>query len=181
VSDRSAGVLVLRPPAHPSFPVLESPADALLRALGEGPFVGRPGRVPEAELNRPVQSGTRSRQTRYQTYSQGVRIQPGTKRPLSLSRCVPGPVPAACPIRSRRYLSCGLIAHAIDTRKLSTMPMATISSQLVLFFIPFTPHRCLPIGQGQAEAVPIRHAAINTLEPGDLFCRSPHSAHRRWV
>jgi hypothetical protein len=60
--DRSAGVVVLRLPRNPTLPLLESLIDALLRALGDRPLVGRlwmvePGRIrvhqTDAELNLP--------------------------------------------------------------------------------------------------------------------------------
>lgn len=62
---------------------------------------------------------------------------------------MPGPVPAARSIRSRQFLSCRLLAHPIAIiRQLSTVPTAANSSQLMLFFMPITPHRCLLIEQG---------------------------------
>jgi predicted nuclease of predicted toxin-antitoxin system len=60
--DRSAGVVVLRPPRNPTLPILESLVSALLRALGDRPLAGRlwmvePGRIrvhqTEAELDLP--------------------------------------------------------------------------------------------------------------------------------
>jgi hypothetical protein len=60
------------------------------------------------------------------------------------------------------------------------MPTATYSSQLMLFFIP-TLLTTACFEQGQTDAVPVRQAATNTLEPGGILCPSPFSAHRRWA
>ena len=88
-----------------------------------------------------------SRATRDSLHSQVVEAQPGIAPAIAIPRCARGSF--GCEFDSVAAItSCRLLAHPIDTKKLSTMPMATISSQLVLFFIPTAPHRCLPIGPG---------------------------------